>query len=88
MAMATPCGGCEKTTSWIFAAQFCNGENEHVIICNECWDAGKRCFLGPNGLVVSNELPPSHKEAALYWDEGGFVTGGDLPITYPSVEQP
>lgn len=79
--------GCGKTTSCIYAAQFRNG-SEHLIICNECWTDGKRCFFGPNGLVVSKEIPPFHKEAALYWDEGGFVTGGEMPVTYPSVEQP
>lgn len=87
MALALPCKGCGKTTSCIFAAQFCNGD-EHVIVCIECWDAGKRCFMGPNGLVVSHEMPPKYKEAALYWDEGGYVTGGNLPITYPSTKQP
>lgn len=77
MAMATECGGCGSLTSWICAAQFCNGPNEHVIICINCWEKGKRCFIGPAGLIVANEKPNDEfSEATLYWDEGNHVTGG------------
>ena len=76
MAMATPCAGCGETTSWICAAQFRIGDY-HLIICKDCWDAGKRCYLGPHGLAVVIGVP-------LYWDEGGYVTGE--PLEPPSRE--
>jgi hypothetical protein len=89
MAKATPCGHCKQVTSWICAAQFYNGEDEHIIICYDCWRAGKRCFIGPNGLVVNNKAPSDeYREAALFYDEGGFVTGGEIPMTYPDMNQP
>lgn len=88
MAMATPCGGCEKTTSWICAAQYCNGKH-HVIICSACYEQGERCWVLPDGsLKVSKEKPEGGRAAALYWDEGGFVTGGEEEVTYPNRTQP
>lgn len=83
MAMATECAGCGVVTSWICAAQFCSGE-EHLIICWDCWQSGKRCFFGPGGLIVSDTAPSGYREADLYWDEGCYVTGGTKEIHYPN----
>lgn len=85
MAMASPCAGCKIVTSYIFAAQF-SDKDQHLIICNDCWADGVRCYRGPDKLIVGKDL--DYKEAVLYWDEGGFVTGGDRPVTYPSNDQP
>ena len=88
MALSVPCGGCSLETSCICAAQFYNGREQFVVICKDCWDAGKRCYFGTEGLIVANQPPnEEYREAALYWDEGGYVTGGLLPISYPSQEQ-
>lgn len=88
MARSEYCGGCGTLTSFIYAAQFQNGINERVIICPDCWGIGKRCFIGPTGLLVATEKPEGFREAALYWDEGGYVTGDNSNSIYPSTEQP
>jgi hypothetical protein len=89
MAMASKCGGCGDVVSHIFAAQFCNSPmGQEVIVCYSCWMAGVRCYYGPGGLVVAKEPPTQdHKLAELYWDEGGHVTGGKIPVVYPRRTQ-
>jgi hypothetical protein len=89
MAMSSPCDGCGNITSYIFAAQYRNGDKAHAIICSGCWDEGKRCWFTSDGdLVVAKDQPDNSRAAALYWDEGGMVTGGDIAVTYPDTYQP
>jgi hypothetical protein len=89
MAMAKPCHGCERVTSFICIAQYYNGEHEGLI-CPTCFDEGYRCWLLEDGsLEVSVHQPPNSKPAQLYWDEGFHATGGKdgMPI-YPKIDQP
>lgn len=93
--MISDCGSCKKSTGWIFGAQFSNN-NQHVIICFDCWNKGQRCWFDGSKLIVSNKQPENCKKAVLYWDEGLFTTGGkDIVVmedgrffTYPNKDQP
>lgn len=87
MAMATPCAGCSKVTSWICAAQYTH-QDQHEIICFDCYENGVRCWFFEGKLVVSKDQPKGSKKAVLYWDEGGYVTGGGGAFTYPDKDQP
>lgn len=88
MAMSKKCDGCGEITSYIFAAQYLNGEHE-AIICKECYNDGHRCWLLLDGsLTVNIEQPEGGRRAAPYWDEGLFVTGGQEWPIYPVQVQP
>lgn len=87
MAMSSNCGGCGERTSYICAAQYTHG-GETIILCKDCYDEGHRCWFLDGKLVVSKEQPPGSQPAYLYWDEGGWVTGGHEPVLYPNTEQP
>jgi uncharacterized protein CbrC (UPF0167 family) len=90
MAQIGKCNGCDKEASYIVVAQFYNGPREHKIICIECWEDGFRCFYSQEDdwLTVSKTKPSEvYNEAKLYYDEGGFVTGGNIPIAYPDMNQ-
>jgi hypothetical protein len=89
MAMPVNCGGCGIMTSCISVAQYMNTNNRSAYICKDCYEAGQRCWVILNGdLVIQKKKPISSRMAVLYWDEGDYVTGGGLDITYPSQEQP
>lgn len=89
MARVEKCSGCNQETSYLFAAQFYNGPSEHLILCGECWTDGVRCYYSPTkGLAVFQNTPlGDYREAKVYYDAFGIVTGEDTPITYPSMEQ-
>lgn len=88
MARIGVCGGCDNSVSFLSAAQFSDWPNEVKLICHECWGRGIRCYYGPKGLVVSSNKPSEeYTEAKLYWDEGGHVTGGSIPVFYPNTKQ-
>jgi hypothetical protein len=89
--MPVKCGGCGRSTTCLFAAQYENEPHDAAYICRECYAAGKRCWVLQSGeLVVSGERPEQSRPAVLYWDEGGYATGeaGTLPRTYPRTVQP
>ena len=89
MARSERCCGCKEETSYVCAAQFCDGPDNHLIICFSCWEDGLRCFYSSKEGLVASKTKPSdeYREAKLYYDEGGFVTGGAIPRAYPSQSQ-
>lgn len=89
MAMPVNCGGCGTHTTCLSVAQYLNANNRSAYICRDCYEAGQKCWVLSNGdLVVMAKQPIFSRPAVLYWDEGNYVTGGGLDITYPSQDQP
>ena len=80
MAMSEPCGRCKKITSFICAAQFHGKNEDELIICYDCWNSGYRCFDGSDGLIVALTCPEGYETAKLYYDEGAYVTQGEIPV--------
>ena len=88
MARRCKCSACQTMVTALCLAQYRDGST-HAYLCPECHMAGIRCWYLKDGTFrVSAEQPKDSVPAALYWDEGGYVTGTDLPRTYPSVYQP
>jgi hypothetical protein len=89
MAMPVNCAGCGIMTTCLSVAQYKNSNNRTAYICRDCYEVGQRCWVVANGdLVVQKKKPNHSRMAVLYWDEGDYVTGGGLDITYPSQDQP
>lgn len=87
LGMPVICNGCGQNTTCVFAAQYRNDPHE-AYICKTCYTKGLRCWVNPNGsLVVTKYQPNDFKPALLYWDEGNYVTGGDVKVNYPSTNQ-
>ena len=81
MAMAAKCSGCGCTVSCIFAAQYeaktiAQAHGIHVVLCKSCWDYGIRMWVNDTyDYCIGTTAPEGFREASLYWDEGGLVTG-------------
>lgn len=95
--MPVDCSGCGNGTTCLFAAQYRNGKGREAYICGECYKAGYRCWVNPDGsLVVAKEQPDGSRRAVLYWDEGFMTTEGKglaktpsgAVVTYPKTTQP
>ena len=89
MAASGPCGSCNETVSYLFAAQY-KTETDEALMCCECYDDGCRCWVLPdeNGevhkrcnLTIDKVQPKNSKECPLYWDECN-ITGNNTEVTY------
>jgi len=91
--MVGNCAGCQTLVGYVFAAQYrVNGEgaDSDVVLCKVCWDRGVRMWIDDAGShEVGVDCPSGFREAMLYYDEGGYVTGRDASqFTYPDFDQP